>query len=483
MTEKKTIKINNHTFIKDFSWYFLGSFVPLLIGFAKTPIFTRHFNKEDYGFLGLITITFTYLGMVLFSWIGSCIWRYYSKYKLENRLKELYSNLALLYFISMLMLLIITLIWYSFTEHYLVKQLIFYSFFQIIFNQLFLFYMVLIRLKGKAKFYTTFQSVRALFSIVIALVMVFVLEFNISALVSSLVILDALVILILLIFNPAGVSINYRLISKKKIKEFLKYGTVGLILNISILIITTSDRYIIAWFSNLEHVGVYDQVYKLGQISVVALVTIFFNTINPFLLKELEMNFDNSIQLIKKYLKPFFIYGLPMIIYLSIFSKDISMLFLGKEFRVGYTILPFVFFAAYLQGLSNFYELRLKFSNKFKKLSLIAITTAIINVILTIIFVGLYGYKWAAITTLFSYLILILMLHYYDKKILYITPKNRLLYYKMGIVLALQIALYIFIENSFQLHSLPKIIIGVLFMLSYYLLFKKDLKSIDLPMV
>lgn len=481
MIEKKIGKINNHTFIKDFSWYFLGSFVPLLIGFAKTPIFTRHFKKEEYGYLGIVTITFAYLGMILFSWIGSCIWRYYSKYESENKLKHLYSNLALLYFTSMFILLAISSVWYVCTDHVLVKQLIHYSFFQILLNQLFMFYMVLIRLKGKAKFYTIVQSVRALFSIIIALVLVFILKSNISALVSSLVVLDVLVLLGLFVYNPAKVSFNYNLISKKRLRELLTYGAVGLILNISLLTITTSDRYIIAMFSNLENVGIYDQVYKLSQISVVALVTIFFNTINPLLLKELENNFDTSIHLIKKYLKPFFVYGLPVIIYLSIFSKEISTLFLGKEFRVGYAIMPYVFFAAYLQGLSNFYELRLKFSNKYKKLSFIAISAAVVNVILTIIFVWLYGYEWAAVTTLFSYVLLILMLHYFDKEVLSVITESKKMYYKIIIVLALQLAIYSLVNNVFNLHFVIKLLISILFIISYYFLFKKQLKSIDLP--
>ena len=477
----KEKKINNRAFFKDLSWYFLGSFVPLLIGFAKTPIFTRHFNKEDYGYLGIVTITFTYLGMVLFSWIGSCIWRYYSKYETEKKLTTLYTNLAFLYFISMVVLLTITLIWYGFANHFLVKQLIFYSFFQILLNQLFLFYMVLIRLKGKAKFYTIFQSVRAFFSIIIALAMVFILKSNISALVSSLVFLDALVLLFLFIFNPAKVTFKYHFISKKRIKELITYGGVGLILNVSLLVITTSDRYIIAWFSNLANVGIYDQVYKLGQISVVALVTIFFNTINPLLLKELELNFDNSVSLIRKYLKPFFIYGLPIIIYLSIFSKDISTLFLGEEFRVGYTILPFVFLAAYLQGLSSFYELRLKFSNKFRRLSIIAIAAAVLNILLTFIFVGLYGYKWAAITTVISYLVLIVLLHYFDNEILKFTRKNRKVYYKIIVVLTLQIAIYILLDYMWEINLLEKLMMITFFVLTYYLLLKKELKSVEIP--
>ena len=108
----KEIKKTN-SFYKDFSWYFLGSFIPLFIGFIKTPVFTRHFGKDEYGSLGLVTITFTFFGMFLFSWIGSCLWRYYNKYESDNSLKTLYSNLFFLYLLAFTLLLVISFFLYN----------------------------------------------------------------------------------------------------------------------------------------------------------------------------------------------------------------------------------------------------------------------------------------------------------------------------------------------------------------------------------
>ncbi len=471
----------NNSFLKDFSWYFLASFVPLLIGFIKTPVFTRHFNKEEYGYLGLVSLTFAYLGMLLFSWIGSCIWRYYTKYKTEKILKTLYSNLLFLYGLSFLILLIVSVFWYMAAENMLVKQLIFYSFFQLLFNQLFLFYMVIVRLKGKAKFYTIFQSIKASLSITITLFLVFKFDANISALISSLVIIDVLAVLFLIIINPVEVTFDYKLIKITNLKELVIYGSAGLIINIGFLVITSSDRYFIYLLSNLETVGVYDQVYKISQMSVVVLVTIFFNTINPTLLKELETNFNNSIRLIQKYIKVFIIYGLPIITYFSLFSKDIANILLGKEFRVGYIIMPFIFFAAYLQGLSNFYELRLKFSNKLKVLSMIVIGAAILNIILNYIFIGLYGYKWAAVTTVVTYSLLILIFHFFDVKVLKLTRSDYNTVYQIIIFLVLQIVIYFTLDKIFELNIIVKLILGLLFILSYILTFKKHLLKAEIP--
>jgi O-antigen/teichoic acid export membrane protein len=341
--------------------------------------------------------------------------------------------------------------------------------------------MVIVRLKGKAKFYTIFQSIKAFLSVMVALFLVFKFDVNISALISSLVIIDVLAVLFLVIINPVEVTFDYKLIKKTNLKELIIYGSAGLIINIGFLVITSSDRYFIYLLSNLETVGVYDQVYKISQMSVVVLVTIFFNTINPTLLKELETNFDNSIRLIQKYINVFIIYGLPVITYLSLFSKDIANILLGEEFRVGYIIMPFIFFAAYLQGLSNFYELRLKFSNKLKRLSIIVISAAVLNIILNYIFIGLYGYKWAAVTTMITYSLLILTFHFIDAKVFKFNRSDYNSIFQVILFLVLQIVIYFILDKVFELNIIVKLTIGLLFVLSYILIFKKRLLKAEIP--
>lgn len=468
----------NKSFTKDFGWYFLGSFLPLVIGFIKTPIFTRHFSKEDYGYLGLVTVTFSYLGMLLFSWIGSCIWRYYNKYQNQNNLKKLYTNLFFLLAVSSVILLIVCSVWYYLSGSLVIKQLVLYSFLQLIFNQLFLCYMVVVRLQKKSNYYTIFHFIRSLVALVLALVFVFIYDKGIIALVSSLAIVDFLVVLFLILFNPAKVTLDTQLIARNSQKEMLRYGAAGLIINLGFLIITSSDRYIIAWLTNLENVGVYDQVYKISQFSIAALVTVFFNTINPVLLNKLESEFKQSNKLIKKYMQLMLIYGLPIVIYLSLFSKDIANILLGKEFRIGYTMMPYVFIAAYLHGILNFYELRLKFSNKLKRLSSIIITAAIINLIFTYVFVYFFGYEFAALTTTFTYVLLVFIFHSFDREMLFIQKVDVKNLAKISVVLIVQIVMYLLLNYNISLNLFTKILLALLFAISYFLIFKKELLKV-----
>lgn len=468
-------------FKTDFFWYSLGSILPMFIGFIKTPVFTRHFDTEAFGQLGIVSISFSFLGMMLFSWISSCLWRYYSSYRSSERLTMLYSNLFFLYVISLIGLGLISALWFFESDSDLIRELICYSFLQLIFNQLFLAYMVVIRLTGKSRYYTVFQAVRAFFSLSIALLLVFCFDMGISALVSSLVLVDMGSLVVLALVNPAVIKVHFSQINRVALKELLRYGSLGFVLNMSLLSVSYSDRYVIALFYDLEQVGIYDQVSKISQLSIMALITVYFNTINPTLLKLLDSDFKGSLEKMQNYLYPFILIGVPIVVYLSIFSEEIAGLLLGINFREGYIMMPYIFMATYVYGLSNFFELRLKFSNQFKRLGVIAVSTALLNILLNLVFVAKFGYRWAAYTTLVSYLLMLLLFYYHDREVLKLPNEKRGILFKMFLLLTFQYLIFAIFVDKLDLEREFRIVVGLIFALTYFLYFRKPITAMKIP--
>ncbi|MGI9532583.1 lipopolysaccharide biosynthesis protein [Lutimonas sp.] len=473
--------LDAHVFKKDFLWYFLGSSVPMILGFIKTPIFTRHFDKASFGELGIVSITYTFLGMIFFSWISSCLWRYYAKYREEGALVGLYSNLATLFLISCFFLSFFTVGWFVRSENELVKDLILFSFLQLVFNQLFMGYMVVVRLNGKSGYYTMFHGIKSVLGFLLALLLVFHYQQSIVALVSSLAVIDLAAMLVLAYLNPAGISLAIKEVRIVVIKQLLTYGGAGLILNISLLSIAYSDRYIIAWYYKLEEVGIYDQVSKIAQLSVLALITVYFNTINPRLLRRLETDFKAAEEELSVYMYPFLLIGVPIVFYLSLFSEELATVLLGPAFREAYLIMPFIFAATFLHGLSNFFELRLKFSNQLTRLGLIALLTAGLNVLLNLLLVGSFGYEWAARSTLISYVFMLILLLTTDSFIRKLPYKWIGEISKIIGVLLLQFLLYKTVIYITNLQLLGRISIGLLFLSMYFIIFKNSITSLKLP--
>jgi O-antigen/teichoic acid export membrane protein len=356
-------------------------------------------------------------------------------------------------------------IWYALEVNALIRELILVSMGHLIFSQLVMGYLVVVRLEARAKLYTIFQSVRALLSFLVSLYLVFVLGQSIAALIMGLMVIDGLSLLLLTLWNPIRLGIRIKL-SSKDWKELFSYGMGGLVMNLSILSLNLSDRYVILASEGFSSVGIYDQVYKISQLSVMALVTVFFNTINPGLFKELERDMKASLKSMSQYLLSFVGLGLPLVVYLSMFSEEISTVMLGAAFRGAYVIMPFVFFAAFFQGISNFWELRMKFSNRIRLLSLVFVVGALLNLLANLWLVPLYGYEWAAISTLITFILLVLFLCMKDR-VLFRTA------YEQGhrlrvpmVVLVLQILIFAFVDNFDP--SMPvRVMMGLIFVLSY----------------
>ncbi|WKK66774.1 oligosaccharide flippase family protein [Lutimonas zeaxanthinifaciens] len=475
------LKYNNSGFRKDFLWYTIGSLFPLMAGFLKTPVFTRHFSSESFGQLGLVGITFSFIGMLLFSWISSCLWRYYGTYKSSGKLKLLYSNLSFLFATSFILLVLVSSTWYYSANSELIRELVFYSFFFLVFNQLFMGYMVIVRLMGRASFYNLVLGLRTTAGFLVSLIFVFLLDFSITALVSSLVLVDFIFVLYLFIRNPAKVKPSIRSVNKSGLRELLSYGFMGLILNLALLSISYTDRYVIALFYDLDEVGIYDQVAKISQLSIMSLITIYFNTINPTLLSKLDKDFKSSLKMMESYILGFVLIGLPLVFYLSLFAKEVSTLLLGEAFRKAYILMPFLFFATFLYGIANFFELRLKFSHKIKKLMLIGLITALLNLILNLYFIKAYGYHWAAYTTLITYVFMLLFMLVNDPKVLMILWFRKRLLLQISGLFLIQFFIYRIIINKLSLSVGLSIVLGIIFATMYLIIFRRAILALNIP--
>ncbi len=464
--------------IKDFAWYFLSSIIPIAVGVIKTPIYTRHYSQADFGYLGIASVTYMFLSMMFFTWIASCLWRYFPKYKKLEKLPVLYTNITVLLLLGTLCISVFTIGWYLYEDLELMKTLIFYSALNIVVSQLYTIYMVVSRIEGKARFYTLVNSTRVIIGFLTVLILVFVLKQDIVALVLGLAIVDTVSFLLLVILNPSNISLSTKLINKDSLKELAIYGSAGLLFNVCFLAISTGDRYIIGWLGTIEEVGIYDQVYKISQLSITALVTVYINTINPNLLEELEHNYDQSKLMIRRYLQVLLFVGIPAMFYLSLGSKEIADLLLGPKFRVGYTMMPFIFFTAFLHGVSHFYHIRYKFSDRLKKLSGVLILGTIFNIVTTTVFVYFFNYKWAAVTSLLTYIFIMSIFYIREYEVLPLTKLKLIYSFKFFGVLSLQLLIYLILQQYISFNIISKIGLCLLFALTFVFVFKRQVLNL-----
>ncbi|MGV0845571.1 oligosaccharide flippase family protein [Empedobacter falsenii] len=476
---------SKNVFFRDTFWYLLGMIIPMGINVIKTPIFTRHYSAEDYGYLGLVMGIFLYISTVSYSWLSSCIWRFYNSFERKKILNKFYSNLLFLYLISSVVMLLCSLMFIAFYHSpSLVYKLIILSFFHFVLKELLGLFYVILRIKGYAKLNNILLIMQVVFSFIVLLFSAFILDFDITSLISSSIIIDLIFvvgIVIYLIYHKKIQSLNLNLVRMRYLKIFLNFGSFVLISSIITLLLVSSDRYILAMYDNMRNVGIYTKVYDIAQISITAFVFVFFSVINPKMNKELSHNINEADNLLQKYLFGYIFTLLPITFLISIFSKEISEILLGEEFRNGYIIMPYVFFSAFIYGIITINQNKLKFRNKLKTIVQILIICLIINVILNFLVVPTYGYIGAAITTLISYVVM-LCLFFYKESIGFFKQKK----YIKSIVEQLIVLILMFgIDQIFRriidFNIWIAILEGIVFVVLIGLIFRKKYQSLDMP--
>ncbi len=472
---------SQNKFYRDFLWYFIGSVIPAIIALIRLPIFTRYFTPEEYGYYTLVTSTFAYMSMVLFSWISSCLWRFYTEAEKNHSLNSLYSNLIFLSLVSSLLMVLITAFWLVLAKSAIVYSLVLLSFLQLTSGQALSLYMVIVRIRERAFFYNLIYSIQATGAFALLFYFAFSLDYRIESILIGQVIINMILILVVIAGIKKFPRISFALVTAKSVRDLLTYGGVGLYTSLCVLLLVSADRYIIAIFNDIGSVGIYNQVYMLGQFSIYHLVTVYFNTINPRFIKILTYKPPDLNEQITGYVRFFIIIIIPLVFYFSIFSRQMANILLGEKFRIGYSMIPFIMTSSFIYGLTMFNEVKLKFENRFSTLIRGMTLACLINICLNFVMIPVWGYPAAAWTTLVSYFVLYLWLYLSDS-VKYLNFSLIKCFRPVFIILAVQLGLDLLLRLVFQLklNEWMTLLEGVVFLSVYVILNKKNTRQIVL---
>jgi O-antigen/teichoic acid export membrane protein len=460
------MKDSNKFIGKDFLWYFIGNICPIIIGIVKFPIYTRIFSPADFGAYSLIMLVFTYASIVCYSWINGCAWRFYFEYKRNDKTKHLFTNLSLLFSVFTLFILAGTLIYYFSSDNALIKRLVVYCFLQYFTSELLSLFLIVPRLEGRSFLYNFIQSVKAIGSFGLLLLLTFYNGSGIEAFLTSNVILNAVLLLIILPPSIFKLNLSFKWINKKDLATLFAYGKVGLLINICSTLLISSDRFLIEHYATLNEVGIYNQNYNIAQITISTLIATYWASLNPTILSGLDTKSASLKTTIPGYFNTYFFCTLPIALYAILYAKEIAEIMLGVDFRAGYSIIAWVAFSEFIIGLYFVPVTKLKLDNNLKILSIYYVGALVANVVLNIFFIQHFGYKSSAIVSAIVYLLLLLCVYRHDVfdsfPQLLRSPKLKQC---LGIVL-MQVAIHV-ISARFDLSVYYYIIEGFIFALMY----------------
>jgi len=430
--------------------YAIGSFAAPLTAIFMVPIYTRIFAPEDYGVIDLIQITITFTVVFLIMGIDNATGRFYPDPENEQD-KKVIASTSLFYLASVLFIGSMLVI--SFAEE--ISLLLFDTGIQgqyfmlaisaALLTQCSTLCLNLLKYNFRPIPHTVISVARILVNVSLAILLVVALRWGIAGVFGAVLITSGVFLVISLIFTRRYFSFSF---STGRLKELLVYGIPLVPYGFTVYLIQYCDRYFLLHFSTLDQVG----LYGVGARLALLISFLFLGTgaaFGPFLISSYR---ESDTKLVyRKFVDYSVAVTFLAVVGLSIFPKEILMIFTTSEYLGAYKVVPFLtaYVAFYYLGLLMSYGIQI--AKKTKYFTLISIITAAVNIGLNYLLVPLYGMVGAASATLACSVVWCILLVYTSQRYYYV-DYNYASYFKVGLVaVSLMLAVYYLLpEVSWQ---------------------------------
>jgi O-antigen/teichoic acid export membrane protein len=227
--------------------------------------------------------------------------------------------------------------------------------------------------------------------------------------------LSSAIILVFLFYEFK--DFRFHLIDFKLYSKMLVYSLPLLLSGLAGVVNETLDRSIFKHVitdteSALFQLGIYGANYKLASI-VMIFVQMFRYAAEPFFFnyeKEKDSK-ERYAQVMHIFVGLIVLLGLTIVIYLDLFKY-----FLGSEYHIGSSIVPYIVFAYILYGILFNLSVWFKLSHKTYYAIIITIVGAIITFYINIKFIPEYSYYASAVAHVFSYFVMVIISYMLGKK-------------------------------------------------------------------
>lgn len=414
--KSKILETGKHTII-----YGISSAFQSLIGFLLLPLLTKYYSSEEFGIYSLLILISTLLGAFFFFGSTSTMNRYFFESESETQKKSIVTTTFLITLTGALIQVLIgfllaTKLSILLTNSKSFSNHIFLIILANAFGMLMNFNFVVLRLEKQSKdfvFVNIGSSIINLFLVYILLVKV-----NLGIYAPIIALLTANFLAFTFTFNIVRKYFTTS-INKGNLKEYILFGLSATLNGLTYYLLDWIDRYFIKEYSSLSDVGIYSMGYKIGMIIHVIMI-IPFSMIWTTVRMQYAKDKDNSA-FVTKIISYYTIIGLSLVLMISLFAKELLMIFSGREeFIIAYKIVPIIMIAHLIYGYINIVDFGILISKKLHFFYITFLIAAILNAIMNYFFIPKFGYIAAAYITLITYLFCTLTIYLIGNKYQYL---------------------------------------------------------------
>ena len=360
-------------------------------------------SKALLGKIGLIISIETLIPLLTLIGFDRIILRFYNeKEKYYGFLKTIFSSVFISHFIIFLVLIICYLFSIKsffeidiFPDFLLISLLVFFqSYFTIILN--------ILRVDQSHKLYFSSRLLFQFTKVLNVIFFTYYLKSHLGYLYGS--IIAIVLIFIFLIFKKDKINLNLKTnFDNKTFKKFINFSWPFIFHGIAVNLVGNADKFVIKGFLSFEDLGLYTFIYSIGTSISLAFsaVTIYME---PLIYKESDK--EKREQLLSQFNFYSIIIAILFLFIIGFISNNIlntTSLF-KKEYGNVLIFIPtissaYIVFPYYLKA-----NYRLIYNKSSKTIASMSIISAVLNIIMNILFIPIYGIYASIIITIISFI-------------------------------------------------------------------------------
>ena len=409
---------------KDTAIYGISTIVGRFLGFLLVPFYTnvKSISTTDYGIYSNVYAYLAFLNIVFIYGMDAAYMKYASLSSDAER-KKTFSNAFLFVMATTIVLaLIMFLFRASFSSLMEIpgryEKLYFYVIGILILDTLALVSFADLRLSRKAFKFSFIKLGNILINLALNLILVLKYKMGIEAIfIANLV---ASLFSFIAVLPEIFKKLSYQ-IDKPLLQMMIKFAIPYLPASLAAMVVQVVDRPVVLAMTNESTLGIYQANYKLG-IFMMLFVSMFQYAWQPFFLNNAKEK--NAKEIFAKILTLFMIISSLVWIVLTLFVEDFARFeflpgksVIGKEYLSGIVIVPIILLGYLFNGIYYNFQAGIYIEEKTKYFPYVTGAGAIVNVVVNILLIPVFGIIGAAVATLASYIVMAVSLFLFSQKV------------------------------------------------------------------
>jgi len=362
------------------------------------PLYTRMLTTSEYGQLDILQTTISLLIPLVTFQVVEAVFRFSVDMRDKDSASKVLTNGIFLCLVGMLITLLLFPIFNN-SEPFATYTAVFYlMMFLTIFHGII---KQFVRGLEKIKTFVAADLIYTGSFVTFNVVFLVNLRMGLRGYFLSMVLAHLVAIIVLIIFANVFKYLNLKSFNKKLLKTMLIYSMPLIPNGLMWWVMNVSDRYILTYFLGFDATGIYSVSYKFPSL-ITLMNSIFFMAWQLSAMQEYgKEGYDSFYKNIFGVLSSFLLLITAVVL---LILKPLMSVFVADAFYESWKYVPLLLVGTVFQAFSSFFGTNYTASKKTKGAFTTSVYGAIVNIVINLLLIPIWGIQAAAFSTMLAYL-------------------------------------------------------------------------------